>query len=211
MLFHVSADATWSNLPISGLFVDMLRRIAAESGAAARLDETDTRIDTPPALAPLRTLDGYGAMGAPPANAKPIGADFDGRASRDHPPGFYGAADAPVAAQALIAGDELRAMDYSTLGLRVGALQSGAPIDLRPALLAVVFLGLLVDWLVLLRIGGALRRRDARVAVGALCALVFLGAVAPRSAEAKDPPAAAASQRDRDAALTTRLAFVVSG
>ncbi len=34
VLFHVTADTTWSNLPISGLFVDMLRRIVARAGAA---------------------------------------------------------------------------------------------------------------------------------------------------------------------------------
>ena len=27
VLFHVTANADWSNLPISGLFVDMLRRV----------------------------------------------------------------------------------------------------------------------------------------------------------------------------------------
>ena len=27
VLFHVTADTTWSNLPLSGLFVDMLRRV----------------------------------------------------------------------------------------------------------------------------------------------------------------------------------------
>ncbi len=27
ILFHVTADTTWSNLPLSGLFVDMLRKI----------------------------------------------------------------------------------------------------------------------------------------------------------------------------------------
>jgi len=35
VLFHVSADMTWSNLPISGLFVDMLKRICALSGESA--------------------------------------------------------------------------------------------------------------------------------------------------------------------------------
>ena len=33
VLFHVTADTTWSNLPLSGLFVDMLRRITALAGA----------------------------------------------------------------------------------------------------------------------------------------------------------------------------------
>ena len=34
VLFHVTADTTWSNLPLSGLFVDMLRRVVAEAGSA---------------------------------------------------------------------------------------------------------------------------------------------------------------------------------
>ena len=36
VLFHVTADTTWSNLPLSGLFVDMLRRVVAEADAPAR-------------------------------------------------------------------------------------------------------------------------------------------------------------------------------
>ena len=36
VLFHVTADTTWSNLPLSGLFVDMLRRIV---GAGRRADD----------------------------------------------------------------------------------------------------------------------------------------------------------------------------
>ncbi|MBY6239658.1 DUF4159 domain-containing protein [Methylosinus sp. Sm6] len=208
VLFHVSADATWSDLPISGLFVDMLRRIAAESGAsAAHREAGGAAPDT--ALAPLVALDGRGVMRPPPPMARPIPGDFDGPADRDHPPGFYGPADAPVALQSLRPGDELRRLDYSTLGLPVSTLEGDAPIDLRPALLALVFLGLLADWAILLARAGAFR-------VGAATAVVLLlaliGVAAPR-AEAKDAPKAAAalSQRDRDAALVSRLAYVVTG
>jgi hypothetical protein len=206
VLFHVSADAAWSNLPISGLFVDMLHRIAAESGeAAARREEGVARADAP-ALPPLRTLDGRGVLGAPPPFAKPLLGGAGG-ASREHPPGFYGAADAPVAVQTLRAGDELRRFDFAKLGLAVSALRSGEPIDLRPFLLALVFAGLLADWLILLVMSGALRRA-APIAIGALCTFAILGA-APPGARAKDAPAI--TQRDREAALATKLAYVVSG
>ena len=43
VLFHVTPQATWSNLPISGTFVEMLRRIVQLSrnqGAAAASPET---------------------------------------------------------------------------------------------------------------------------------------------------------------------------
>ncbi|PWB93223.1 DUF4159 domain-containing protein [Methylosinus sporium] len=210
VLFHVSADAAWSNLPISGLFIDMLHRIAAESGeAAARRAEDGPRSDAP-ALAPLAILDGRGRLGAPPPTARPIGADYDGGANREHPPGFYGVADAPIAVQPLRAGDDLHAFDFSGQGLAVSALRAGAPIDLRPWLLCLVFLALLADWLILLAMSGALRRA-APIALGAFCALAVLSA-APQGARAKDAPSAsAASPRDREAALTTRLAYVVSG
>ena len=35
VLFHVTANADWSNLPLSGLFVDMLRRLVALSVGVA--------------------------------------------------------------------------------------------------------------------------------------------------------------------------------
>ena len=55
VLFHVTANADWSNLPLSGLFVDMLRRLVALSaGVATTADNT--------VLAPAETLDGYGLL-----------------------------------------------------------------------------------------------------------------------------------------------------
>ena len=62
MLFHVTANADWSNLPLSGLFVDMLRRLVALSaGVATTADNT--------VLAPAETLDGFGLLSAPPQAA----------------------------------------------------------------------------------------------------------------------------------------------
>ena len=90
VLFHVTADTTWSNLPLSGLFVDMLRRIVARAGAAPADANAATRPAREATRAPYRTLDGFGALGAPPAEAAPIGADFAGAGDAAHPPGFYG-------------------------------------------------------------------------------------------------------------------------
>ena len=82
VLFHVTADTTWSNLPLSGLFVDMLRRIVARAGPAPASRAPPRRRATEATRAPYRTLDGFGALGAPPAEAAPIGADFAGPATR---------------------------------------------------------------------------------------------------------------------------------
>ena len=55
VLFHVTANADWSNLPLSGLFVDMLRRLVdLSAGVAGAPDDA--------LLAPSETLDGFGSL-----------------------------------------------------------------------------------------------------------------------------------------------------
>ncbi|MHB8884980.1 MAG: BatA domain-containing protein, partial [Methylovirgula sp.] len=48
VLFHVTADTTWSNLPLSGLFVDMLRKIVALSSASAKAADQTTEAQAKP-------------------------------------------------------------------------------------------------------------------------------------------------------------------
>ena len=117
VLFHVTADTTWSNLPLSGLFVDMLRKIVALAGAPRRTRTPRHRAPrrASQTLPPSRTLDGFGVLGAPPVTAKPIPADFAGTADAAHPPGFYGSADALIAVNALAPTQELSAADYGAL------------------------------------------------------------------------------------------------
>ena len=86
-LFHVSPDATWSNLPISGSFVEMLRRIVQL--AATSPSNTKTTIT---ALPPLRTLSAEGRLIQPPSTVEP--AEPNSIVSFQHPPGLYGANEA---------------------------------------------------------------------------------------------------------------------
>ena len=85
VLFHVTANAEWSNLPLSGLFVEMLERLVQLAGGVAPAAD-DTR------LAPAETLDGFGVLGPPPAAATGLaGQDFATTpVSPRHPPGLYG-------------------------------------------------------------------------------------------------------------------------
>src|SRR6185437_4074296 len=75
-LFHVSADNRWSDLPMSGTFVEMLRRIVDMSGYTAKPGAGPEAAATTETVAPLRTLDGFGAFGPPPSTAKPLPTDF---------------------------------------------------------------------------------------------------------------------------------------
>ncbi|MDE2363339.1 MAG: DUF4159 domain-containing protein [Hyphomicrobiales bacterium] len=224
VLFHITADTTWSNLPISGLFPEMLRRIVALSGAAAHTAPAEEELSSTDApqkaetFAPNRTLDGFGAFGAPPGNARALAAGFRGAGSADHPPGFYGPSDALVAVNALEPDANLAAADLSGISARRATIEQAQPIDLRAPLIACVFMLLLADALASLWLGGGLRGFRARRASAAVAVLATLGALAFHAGDARaqnaPPPAqqpGAPTQRDIDAALVTRLAYVVTG
>ena len=59
VLFHVTANAEWSTLPLSGLFVEMLERLAVSSSSAR--PEADDLEGT--VWQPVQILDGYGRLG----------------------------------------------------------------------------------------------------------------------------------------------------
>jgi Domain of unknown function (DUF4159)/Aerotolerance regulator N-terminal len=209
VLFHVTADTTWSNLPLSGLFVEMLRRIVAEADAPGQSAAKPKAGEHGAARPPLRTLTGFGLLGPPPAQAEPIGDDFSGVGDQLHPPGFYGVRDSLRAVNALASGERLTPANYGTLVVHEGALAIAPPIDLRRWLLPAALVGLMIDALISIWLmsGAPLRRKGALAAlavVGALC----LAAVPQQARAAESPPV---SDRDMDAALTTRLAYVMTG
>ncbi len=216
VLFHVTADTTWSNLPLSGLFVDMLRKILAISADTGKADEDaapTSKEQQIASLAPLTTLDGFGVLGAPAATTKPIPANFSDIGGAEHPPGFYGPPDALVAVNPLAPDAKLQAADFSGLNFRREPLSAGEPIDLRPWLIAAVLLLLILDALASLWLSGGLPLRRRRAAVAALVGLFALGTpmpsfVAPARAE---QPVQQISPRDLESALTTRLAYVITG
>ena len=75
VLFHVTADTRWSDLPLSGSFVEMLKRLVALAGSTATAEQASAERDRE-TLAPARTLDGFGAFTAPPGSAKPVPANY---------------------------------------------------------------------------------------------------------------------------------------
>ncbi|HXT07206.1 MAG TPA: DUF4159 domain-containing protein [Roseiarcus sp.] len=200
VLFHVTADTTWSNLPLSGLFVDMLKRIVAEASAAAPAPGAGATVAAKTAAPPWRTLDGFGALGAPPASAKPLPPGFADAADAEHPPGFYGVAESAYAVNALADGASLKAADYSGLKARPGGLKIAPPRDLKPWALLLAFLGFLVDAVASLN----LRRSSLRWGAAAPLALALLW-LAPA------PQARAAAISNLEAATATRLAYVATG
>jgi hypothetical protein len=208
-LFHVSADMRWSDLPMSGTFVEMLRRIVDMSGYTSNPGAgvaTEANAET---VAPLHILDGFGAFGPPPATAKPLPADFRDRATPDHPPGFYGPAEGPLAVNALAAADRIAALDTSPLKARRASYTNAEPRDLRGILLSASLALFLIDAIIVALLGGGLaaliRRRAAPAALVLALALTATMAVPSQlRAESNDDFALKAVSQ-------TRLAYVVTG
>lgn len=221
-LIHVTADTTWSNLPLSGLFVEMLRRITALAGAGDGQGRAKAA-GAQAVAAPLRTLDGFGVFGNPPATARPVRVDAAPVASADHPPGFYGAPDSPLAVNTLAPDAVLSPVDFAPLGARIEPLVREAPTDLRPWLIAAALALFALDGVAMLWLGGRLGFARRRAAAAALLVGASLGiaALLPPPALAQEAPAgprAAAprpqtpvSPKEMDAALSTRFAYVVTG
>jgi Domain of unknown function (DUF4159)/Aerotolerance regulator N-terminal len=210
VLFHVTADTRWSDLPLSGTFVDMLKRIVSHAGSIATPDATNAASarSSREVLPPTRTLDGFGAFGPPPASARPVPASFAARATFDHP-GFYGPPEGLLAVNALAPADRLAPLDLSALDARREAYRMSEPEDLRgPILLgalALLALDALVVFLLAGGIGQFMRRR--RPAAAAILAIAVLGAAVLAA-----PPAFAQSDEQAlKSTLETRLAYVVTG
>jgi hypothetical protein len=214
VLFHVTGDTRWSDLPLSGAFVDMLKRVVALAGTTTVVDTDGQKAkNAHEAIAPSRVLDGFGSFIAPPSTARPVPTDFSASATADHPPGFYGPPENLLAVNTLSPTDRLEPLDFSAFphaGREI--YRKSEPQDLRgPILLAALGL-LLLDTLIVLYLGGGIARLLPRLSrVTAVTALIL-------SALALTLPRAGAqnlqSQQSTDvprSALETKLAYVVTG
>jgi len=230
VLFHITANSDWSNLPLSGLFVEMLRRVMAlgssqtgiETGGDASSTEAApaSRVATSSsALPPLQTLDGFGHLTTPPLRAAPIAPDkFDGIVpGPDHPPGYYGRSGAARALNLVAAKTVLTPM-APVEGSTASGYTLKKPMALEPwlYLAAIGLFG--ADILAMLLLSGGLRFRrraaTAGVAILLATALVIPNAAPVRAQEPASPEAAAADSPDDfalKASLHTRLAYVVTG
>jgi hypothetical protein len=213
VLFHVTADASWSNLPLTGLFVDMLRNTIQFAGAPeGAAMESDAAARQP--VSPRIVLDGLGNFISPPANARPVTRAYDERANSDHPPGFYGPADTSLAVNTLTSTDRLTPLDISPLTAQFAALTRAATVDLRAPLFVAALALLLVDTLLAIILSGHLaalmgRVRRTGAATGAL-ALAAALAFDPSSATAQARNDAPLSIEGIEAAMVTRLAYVIT-
>lgn len=236
VLFHVTANSDWSNLPLSGLFVEMLRRVVTlgssqvglETGGDASSVEASPAVQraasSAGALPPLQTLDGFGHLTSPPLRAAPIAPDkLDSTVpGPDHPPGYYGPSGAARALNLITARTVLKPL-RTIEGSAVSGYTLKKPMALEPWLYLAAIALFAADILALLVLSGGfrLRRRAAATSAAILLALALLPGPSD-SASAQDTPAPAAAPQTTTApasaddfalkaSLQTHLAYVVTG
>ncbi len=208
VLFHTTANAEWSNLTLSGVFVSLLERIV-------QLGQGQAAADTPTKLAPDTTLNGFGRLEDPPSAA--IAADFNAPEpiviGPRHPPGLYGTSG------------EKRALN---LGPLVGPLENldslptsvartpyglAKQIDLKPLLLLTALILLIVDGAITLVLRGFTPRLGKQSAAAAtapvlVAAVAFGLSMLPSSGQAQT---ISGDNISLDALQGTVLAYVITG
>lgn len=222
VLFHVTANSEWSNLPLSGLYVEMLRRIialsrgeiAASGAAIAAAPVADSALsrETMPAL---KTLDGFGKLTTPPPTATPIAMNAFAKTTPGprHPAGYYGPVDGARALNAT--NDQTTLHPLSELGglSERTAYAGNREIRLRPLALLLATLLILADGLAALWITGLFHTEEMRPRrfASRLFRVLMIGMALAASAPHMLHAAEADDNFALKAALDTHLAYVITG
>lgn len=217
ILFHVSAEPQWSDLPISGDFVEMLRRIVQLSRSGGVTSTAGTAKATE-AMPPYRLLTAKGVLTSEIGSARPLepNSKETAVANFDNPPGLYGSEEGFAALNVLPHSTELKPLDASAAGAAAReGLIGGEAWSAKPILFTLAFLILLADSLVVLFMNGAFPRlgRSTKTIAGGAAVLLLAVSVAiflhPASALADD------SKPGDDTIYSrldkTHLAYVVTG
>ena len=196
ILVHTTANAEWSDLALTGFYVEMLRKFVELGRGVAGREEAAT-------LAPYRTLDGFGRLSSPPASALPISSNAveETPVGPDHPPGYYGAEDSRRALNLSATLPAPEPLPTFASGVTREAYGTSREADLRPWF----FLGALILALVDLIASLGLRHMLYLPRAAALALLLL--PLAPDSARAQ----AGADEFALSASLQTRLAYIITG
>jgi Domain of unknown function (DUF4159) len=208
VLFHVTANADWSNLPLSGLFVQMLERLTQSAGGVAPAPETLAGT----VWTPQKVLNGFGELAAPTLVAGVPGDRLaEALPGPDIPPGIYASGDRRFALNVMRSDDRLAPLAALPEGVHVEALQRPEEIRLGPWLMALALALLALDVLATLVVSGRLGRgRAGRAGVSAAMGALAVLAIGAGRADA-EVAGAGGDAAAIYAANETVLAYVETG
>ncbi|MBX3580323.1 MAG: DUF4159 domain-containing protein [Rhizobiaceae bacterium] len=213
VLFHVTPEATWSNLPISGSFVEMLRRIVQLSrNQGAATSDADGQ---PASLPPYRMIAADGQLGPPSPDARPLTAGST-LVNLENPPGLYGSEEGVVAHNLLAADAAFTPLVRPAIAAPVTEVRYAfdESRDLKGPLVAAALALMVLDTLAVFWMGGLFSRRSRtlrRASGSSVMAAILVAGIAfsPDSSRAQDLKSG--DDEAMAAVATTRLAYVVTG
>jgi hypothetical protein len=180
VLVHVTANAEWSTLPLSGLFVQMLERLAV-STRPTNPDETELAGTT---WLPNEVMDAYGRLEDGSALPGVAGEVLAGRVpGPDLLPGLYTGADRQIAVNVIDTETVLNVAQWPAR-IAVEGMQIVRETALKGWLLSAAVMLLLVGVIASLAVGG--RLRGPRADVAAALALLLMWAPDAQAQSADD-------------------------
>ncbi|WP_306151396.1 DUF4159 domain-containing protein [Roseovarius sp. MMSF_3281] len=188
VLFHVTANAEWSSLPLSGLFVQMLERLAVSS-VVAKPDAAELQGTT---WQPAQVLDGFGRLqdaGTLPGVAGE--ALIDPQLGPDLQPGLYDGPDRRLALNVTTPETALNPMAWPAR-VPVEGLARPPEAPLGGWLLGLAMLLLMGDIIASLALSG--RLMPTRATAVLLAGLVLTNAPMAKAQDGTDKALAAASE-----------------
>ena len=195
VLFHVTANAEWSTLPLSGLFVQMLERLAIST----RPDTLSLEDLAGTTWIPEDQLDAFGKVRAADSLAGVAGEVLaQGQLGPNTPPGLYAGEDRRVALNVLGPEATLEAATWPD-SVSIQNLEVAEETLLKPWFLTVAMALLMVDIIASLFVAG--RLTGPRVSAAAL----FIAMAIPQDAQAQDDARALAATSE------VVLAYVQTG
>ncbi|MER9939885.1 DUF4159 domain-containing protein [Mesorhizobium sp. M0088] len=214
VLFHVTPEATWSNLPISGSFVEMLRRIVQLSrnqGAAIANAEAAAA-----SLAPYRMIAADGSLVPPTPDARPLVPGAGALpVTFENPPGLYGSETGVFAHNLLEADSTLAPLARPRITVPVTSIQYAfdESRNLKGTLVAAALVLMLLDTLAVFWMGGLFSRRPRRAGAVTTTAavLIALGSLFGHADLARADDAKPGDEIAIEAISKTRIAYVLTG
>jgi hypothetical protein len=203
IFIHTTATAEWSNLVLSGTFVQILKRIMALSPGQINMAEQTG------AVQPILYIDGNGNLKQPAPFILPIDISKNETLpiSSAHPPGLYGRAGYEIASNLGVTLPSLRTFENIPLHIEQRGYKGSNQKQLKPLILSLALALFFLDWIIMLILGRgysslpAFTRRASAIVI-ALSTLLF---ITPQAAQAQSPNNHMAYAND------LHLAYLITG